>query len=238
MVKIAICEDEVIHQEILNKYIQKILIKNSIQYEILIFNSGEELLKNYPQNVDIFLLDIQMDKIDGMQVAKKIRKIDEEDVEIIFITSLIEYIQQGYEVGAYRYLLKPIKYEELENHLIPCINSIIDNKNNYLVIDVKQNIYKIKINKIVYIEIQKKDMIIHTTSQNYELRMTMEKIQKELNTQNFYRCHKSFLININYIKIIKQNIAILENDIEVPISRYKFKELKNKFLDYLGEVLC
>ena len=237
MLKIAICEDEVKQQEILEQYIDKILTEITKDYEILTFISGEELLENYPENVDIFLLDIKMDKLNGMEIAKKIREIDKKEVEIIFTTSLVKYIQDGYEVRAYRYLLKPIKFGDLKKHLTSCIKEINEKKDNYIVVNGKNDVYKINISHITYIEIQNKDMTIHTIDKDYNIKMSIDKIEKELSRYNFFRCHKSFLVNISYIENIKQYIAILENKDEVPISRYRFKETKIRFLSYIGSVL-
>ena len=237
MLKIAICEDEVKQQEILEQYIDKILTEITKDYEILTFISGEELLENYPENVDIFLLDIKMDKLNGMEIAKKIREIDKKEVEIIFTTSLVKYIQDGYEVRAYRYLLKPIKFDDLKKHLTSCIKEINEKKENYILVNGKNDVYKINISHITYIEIQNKDMTIHTIDKDYNIKMSIDKIEKELSIYNFFRCHKSFLVNISYIENIKQYIAILENKDEVPISRYRFKETKVRFLSYIGSVL-
>lgn len=237
MLKIAICEDEIEQQEILKDYLKIILDEINVQYEILVFSSGEELFKNYPNEIDIFLLDIQMDELNGMEVARKIREIDKKEVEIIFTTSLVEYIQEGYEVRAYRYLLKPIKLTNLKKHIISCIEEVNKNKGTYIAINENNEACKVKISNITYIEIQKRDMTIHTLEKDYKTKASMSKVEDELMGYNFYRCHKSFMVNINLIKNIKQYVAILENKEEVPISRYKFKETKSRFLSYLGRTL-
>ncbi|CEO28108.1 LytR/AlgR family response regulator transcription factor [Paraclostridium sordellii] len=237
MLNIVICEDEIEQQEILKDYLEQILNEINIKYEILIFNSGEELFNNYPENIDIFLLDIQMDGLNGMEVARKIRQIDKKEVEIIFTTSLIEYIQEGYEVRAYRYLLKPIKLEDLKKHIILCIEELTKNKESYIAVNEKNNTCKVKISEITYIEIQKREMTIHTINEDYTINSSMSKLENELSKYNFYRCHKSFMVNIDFIKNIKQYIAILDNKEEVPISRYRFKETKYRFLSYLGSAL-
>ncbi len=237
MVKIAICEDEKIHQELLTENLKQLFNELSIDYEVYIFDSGEQLLENYPENVDIFLLDIQMDELNGMDIAKKIREIDNNNVEIIFTTSLIEYIQEGYEVRAYRYLLKPIEFEDIKRHITACIEEIRMKKNKYLLISDKYNNYKIKIESIIYIEVQNKDITIHTLESNYKAKMSMNKIEKELKEYNFFRCHKSFLINVKFVENVKQYIAILENGQEVSVSRYKFKEFKSVFLKSLRKAL-
>lgn len=237
MLKIAICEDEIEQQKILKQYLEQILNQISNKYEILFFNSGEALFKNYPQNIDIFLLDIQMDELNGMEVAKRIRQIDKKEVEIIFTTSLIEYIQEGYEVRAYRYLLKPIKLENLKKHINSCVEEVNRNKSSYIVVNEKNDAYKLKISDITYIEIQKREMTIHTINKDYIINSSMSKMENELSKYNFYRCHKSFMVNIDFIKNIKQYVAILDNKEEVPISRYKFKDTKARFLIHLGSVL-
>lgn len=237
MIKIVICEDEKQQQKLLKEYLDKIFYDLSLEYELNIFSSGEELFNNYPENIDIFLLDIQMDKINGMDVAKKIREIDDKKVEIIFTTSLIEYVQEGYEVRAYRYLMKPIKCDDLKKHINSCVKEINEKRENYIIINNKNDTCKINIPDITYIEIQKKNMTIHTENKEYTVKFSMEKIEKELSNYNFFRCHRSFLVNISFIENIKQYVAILENKEEVPISRYKFKEAKSKFLSYIGNVL-
>ena len=238
MIEIILCEDQIQHQKTLDKFLKGILEENSIEYNLKIYKSGEELLNNYPKDTDIFILDIQMEKINGMDVARKIREIDKNKPEIIFTTSLIEYIQEGYEVRAYRYLLKPIKYEELKKHILSCIDEVMNKKNKFILVENKSETYKINIADITYIKIQRKDMSIHTENKVYETKMTMDKIEEELQNHNFYRCHKSFLVNIDYVENIKQYVAILENKEEVLVSRHRFKYFKSRFLSSLGEKLC
>lgn len=236
MIKIAICEDEKEQQELLKSYIDQIFDGLSVKYELEIYNLGEELLDSYSKDIDILLLDIQMGQINGMDTARKIRELDDK-VEIIFITSLIEYVLEGYEVRAYRYLIKPIKYDDLKNNVINCIKEI-DIKNKYIIIKENGNRIKLDINEITYIEVQKEDITIHTLNQIYKIKGTMNNIEKEINCIRFFRCHKSYLVNLEHVKSIKQYVAILENSEEVPISRYRFKDTKDKFFDLIEDKLC
>ncbi|HBG0493967.1 TPA: two-component system response regulator RgbR, partial [Clostridioides difficile] len=127
MIKIAVCEDEKETQLLIEDYLENILKDISIEYEIQKYISGEELLESNLKDIDILLLDIKMEKLNGMDTARKIREVDNE-MEIIFVTSLIDYVQEGYEVRAYRYLLKPIELEELKKHVLTCIKDIEINK--------------------------------------------------------------------------------------------------------------
>ncbi len=235
MIKIGICEDEKEMQNLIESHLQN-LLKNR-EYKIEKYISGEELLQANFEDIDILLLDIQMGKLSGMDTARRIREVNSK-MEIIFITSLIDYVQEGYEVRAYRYLLKPIELEELKKHVLNCINEIEKNKNHYILIKNKSNTYKIYSNEITYIEVQKKDMLIHTINKDFDVRYSLEKVEKDLNLDKFVRCHKSFLVNLTYVENIKSNIAILESGEEVPISRYRYKEVKEKFLRFIGDEIC
>lgn len=235
MIKIGICEDEKEMQDLIENHLQN-LLKNR-EYKIEKYISGEELLQANFEDIDILLLDIQMGKLSGMDTARRIREVNSK-MEIIFITSLIDYVQEGYEVRAYRYLLKPIELEELKKHVLNCINEIEKNKNHYILIKNKSNTYKIYSNEITYIEVQKKDMLIHTINKDFDVRYSLEKVEKDLNLDKFVRCHKSFLVNLTYVENIKSNIAILESGEEVPISRYRYKEVKEKFLRFIGDEIC
>ncbi|CEP40396.1 LytR/AlgR family response regulator transcription factor [Paraclostridium sordellii] len=236
MIKIAICEDEKEQQDLLKTHINQIFKDLPIKYSLYTFNSGEELLKNYPKDIDIFLIDIQLNEINGMDTARKIRETDNK-AEIIFITSLIEYALEGYEVRAYRYLIKPVKYDDLKMHILNCIKEI-DIKNRHIIIKEQGNRIKLDISEITYIEVQKENITIHTLNKIYEIKGTMNNIEKEINCSRFYRCHKSFLVNLEHIKSIKQYIAVLENSEEVPISRYRFKDTKDRFFDLIEDKLC
>ncbi|MGL4913177.1 MAG: LytR/AlgR family response regulator transcription factor [Romboutsia sp.] len=234
--RIVICEDEITQRNTLKNFITKAFEDISNQLEVLEYSSGEELLKENPNGVDIYFLDIQMDKITGMEVAKTIRK-DNDTSEIIFVTSLIEYVQEGYKVRAYRYLLKPIKYKDLKEHVLSCINDIIKKRENFIIMESKGCIEKIPINDITYIEVQRKEITIHTRKGNYHTKNSLDKMGKELEIYNFFRCHKSYLINMKHIEYISKNSVIINSE-EIPVSKHRISNLKSSFTQVLGGVLC
>ncbi|HBG2865134.1 TPA: response regulator transcription factor, partial [Clostridioides difficile] len=204
MYRIVICEDDITQIAFLRECILKSLEGISSQIELFEFNSGEELLETNLEGIDIFFLDIKMLQLTGMDVAKIIRETNDTS-EIIFITSIVDYIQEGYKVRAYRYLLKPIDFGDLNESILSCISDIIKKRENFMLIENKGIINKILINSIMYIEVRKKVLTIHTKNDTYYTKNSMDKIELELEKYNFFRCHKSYLINLEYIQFICKN---------------------------------
>ncbi|HFL2528036.1 LytR/AlgR family response regulator transcription factor [Clostridioides difficile] len=236
MYRIVICEDDITQIAFLRECILKSLEGISSQIELFEFNSGEELLETNLEDIDIFFLDIKMLQLTGMDVAKIIRETNDTS-EIIFITSIVDYIQEGYKVRAYRYLLKPIDFGDLNESILSCISDIIKKRENFMLIENKGIINKILINSIMYIEVRKKVLTIHTKNDTYYTKNSMDKIELELEKYNFFRCHKSYLINLEYIQFICKNTVVI-NDEDVPVSKYRMADLKKKLTYVLGDVLC
>lgn len=236
MVNIVICENDKNDQEFVKAKVVEILDDLDIEYEIKVYNSGDDLLEGYDKYTDIILLDIQMDGLDGMETARKIREFDD-NVEIIFITSFVEYALEGYEVNAYRYLLKPVKDENLMTSLINCLNDRNFVKRSIVIKEGDTRI-KISLKDIMYIEVQGNDITVHTLKDTYRTKGTMSNFETEINSDMFVRCHKSYLVNLEYIKSIKRYTSILVNDEEVPLSRNKYKEIKDRFFEMIEDKLC
>ncbi|MEG1131561.1 MAG: LytTR family DNA-binding domain-containing protein [Romboutsia sp.] len=235
MLKIALCEDEQLQRETIKNYIDEIIRKDDKNYELVEFESGESLLNKYPKGLDILFLDIQMGDINGMDTARKIREFDE-NVEIIFITGVWEYIQEGYEVRAYRYLIKPVDFENFKTQLSLCIKDIEKQKKSNILVTYKSESNKVDINSILYIETDNRNTIIHTIDKSYKSNMGINKLEKDLEDKSFVRCHNSFLINLQHISKIGQNSVNL-GEFEVLVSRHKMKDLKLKLTSFLGDKL-
>nr|WP_195366063.1 LytTR family DNA-binding domain-containing protein [[Eubacterium] tenue] len=233
MLKIALCEDDQLQRELVKNYIDRSLLNRN--YEIFEFKSGEELIANYPQKLDILFLDIQMEEVNGMDAAKKIRTFDN-NVEIIFITGIWDYVQEGYEVRAYRYIIKPIDFNSFKTQLNLCIKEIENQKRPSIVVTYKGEVNKIYIGSIVYIETDNRNTLIHTKEKSYRSNMGISKLEKYLEVSTFFRCHNSFLINLEYINKIGQDSVFLE-EYEIQVSRHKMKELKIQFTSFLGDKL-
>ena len=236
MINIGICEDELHYRVNIKDMLGDILSTYSINYKIYEFSSGEELLSNYPKDLDILIMDIQMKIINGMDTARKIREFDQ-NLEIIFMTSFSEFMQEGYEVKAYRYILKPISERKISRNILPCINEIMKKKNHYLTINVKNYVDRIKIDSIVYIETDRPNILIYTNDNKYTTKMSISKIDKILREHGFFRCHNSYIVNLKLVESMNSNTLKI-GEKYIPISKYRVKELKLALTNILGDILC
>lgn len=236
MINIGVCDDESVHRNRIKEILLDILNTFNVNYEIYEYDSGESLLENYPSNLDILIIDIQMKSINGMDTARKIRENDD-NVEIIFMTSFSEFMQDGYEVRAYRYLLKPINENKIMKHITPCIKDIMRKRSNYITLNIRNYIDRIKIDSILYIETSRPNVLIYTNDNMYSIKMSMSKIEKTLKDCGFFRCHASYMINLSKVESMYGNTVKVGGK-DIPISKYKVKELKLAITNILGDIIC
>lgn len=236
MINIGICDDELHYRSKIKDMLKEILSSYPINYKVYEFSSGEELLNNYPKDLDILIMDIKMKLINGMDTARKIREFDE-NLELIFMTSFVEFMQEGYEVKAYRYILKPISERKMSKNILPCINEIMKKRNNYLTINVKNYVDRIKIDSIIYIETARPNILIYTNDNMYTTKMNISKMEKVLSEYGFFRCHNSYIINLKLVESMNSNTVIVGGK-NIPISKYRVKDLKLAITNILGDILC
>ena len=232
-IDIKICEDD----EIQLKYIEekiKIILKD-INYNIECFTSAGDLLNSNLDKMNILILDLDLGTDWGIEVAKEIR-VRKIKCEIIFLTALDDYSREGYKVKSFRYILKDDNmYFELEESLKECIKEL-QNKNKKIKIETKQGEYYLDIDDILYLEIFSKEVNIHTNDNVYKVMSPINVFEKKLKPYYFFRCHKSYIINLKKVTRIEKNNAFIGN-ILIPVSKYKLKEFKNLLAKTLGDIL-
>ncbi|PXV91521.1 LytTR family two component transcriptional regulator [Lachnotalea glycerini] len=229
--KIAICDDEKIFREQLKNYLYQYY--KSLDVVIEGFSSGESFLTVYqsnPQAYELIFMDIEMETLDGIKTAKKIRDFNRE-VILIFLTSHLEYAMDGYEVDAFRFLAKPVSQIKLKVALQDVQNEINRNK-KMLIKDFDKEIL-IKYRDIVTIEAQNVNISIHTMNDFYLIRKTLAKMEEEVKGTMFYKPHRSYLINLGYIMHYTNKLITMENGDLIPLSRNKLKELKDALIFYV-----
>ena len=234
MLKIAICDDE----QPIRDYLKK-LTEKCTDAQVHVFANGEELLSD-PTVYDIILLDISLNrkpdsgKPNGMEVAKKIRETS--DVIIIFVTALKEYVFEGYDVGAFHYLLKPVDEQKFMEVMDKAISQIKKEKNTQpLIIRMDGNYIKIPINNIIYAENEARKIVLHTKNmkeETYSFYEKMEVLEQKLGS-HFFRSHRGFLVNLQEVVRYDNANIELKNGDRVFLAKQKYNDFVTAYMNYL-----
>ncbi len=229
--KIAICDDEDIFSEQISKLISKTL-ENKSECDIHIFKSGEELISQKNNHTfDIIFLDIEMNGMTGIETAKQIRKYDT-DAIIVFFTSHQEFAIEGYEVNAFRFLVKN-QPEYIYEKQFQSIFDEYSQKHKIFEIPSKSRVQCLHLEEIVYFEVIDKKIIIHSTHSECEYTGKLADVEIQLQNDNFIRTHKSFLVNIPWINNINKNDITMKNNDTIPMSRSHKKNVVEKYISYM-----
>lgn len=243
MFRIAICDDESIFREQFKEILQKYMDERGRTYEIDTFSSGKEFIEQGIEMVKykIVFLDINMEELDGIMTAKKIRE-NSRDIFIVFITAFINYTLEGYKVDAIRYILKEEK--GMDASIYECLDAIYE-RMNYSVpkwkFNFREGIRIVSLERILYIESNLHSLefyVMEESLKKYTLSGTLNKLEVELEGEDFLRVHQSFLVNMRFIKSICRYSAILTKgkgeEMEVSISRARYNDVENRFISFKG----
>lgn len=225
--KIAICDDDLKIVKTMEQALSDYFADKLIDAEISAYKNGRELLNS---NIvfDMAFLDVEMPSLSGVEVGKQLKNKNN-NIVIFMITSFSEYLDDAFEIGAYRFLQKPIDIPRLYRSLDAALLSISNREIKFVCINNESAI--IETNSIVYCESYKRKTKLITIDGEFISREKLDVWKGKLNELIFYSPHTSFIINFNYIKSFNRKALILSyNDktIEISIAPKKQKEFRTK----------
>ena len=235
MIKIAFCDDdmEVLHQ--MNELIDRYRVERNEDITYAAFQSPFELLTEIEKGIrpDILFLDVVMPGQNGMDVAKEIRQYDT-NMKIIFLTSSPEFAVESYSVGAYFYQLKPIWEESFFRLMDSVLSECEKKKKNSLILRSKDGITRIDLQQLEYCEVLGRKLLFHLENGAVlESAGSLDDLAGQLmQYSNFFRPHRSFLVNMEYIQNISSRSIKMVNDAVIPIPHGKCSEIKNTYMEY------
>lgn len=234
MIRVALVEDDKNYADEMTEYLKRYEKECGEKIQVAYFPDGAEIVEDYQANYDIILMDIEMKFMDGMTAAEHIRQVDNE-VVIIFITNMPQYVMQGYKVDALDYVLKPVNYFAFSQRIERALTRMKKRKKKFLSIAVQGGMQKIDVSQILYVEVLNHDLVLHTKKGNFNSKGSMKDIETMLVGESFYRCNKCYLVNLEYVDGV-QNFDVYIGDEILQVSRAKKKQFMDTLNDYINEV--
>lgn len=233
-----ILDDDILHIKSTVKRLEIVIRKHQLQAEIALNTTNPkeviEYSKNNSSRSNIYLLDVDVKHdITGIDVASTIRKM-EAKAYIIFISAYPEFVMPSLKAKIFDYLIKPVCEEMLETCIISVIDDFtrlkesINKKSQFLSIKTGFEIYHIVHHEIIYMEKYGHLLVIHTLAGRIESSQSLESIEQKLDKSQFFRCHKSYIVNLSHISRVDypNNIIYLKSGDNCLVSKRSKKELR------------
>ena len=227
---VAICDDSNVDVQYISQLLEQWSKQMNVQIHISVFPSAENFLFHYEdnKNYDVLLLDIEMGQMDGVTLAKKIRKEDS-TVQIIFITGYSEYIAEGYEVQALHYLMKPLDKEKFFAVLERASKKMIANQRCLNLMHAGE-MHRMPLYEIKYI-----DVLDNYTTVHAKIELTVKKPLREfeeLLDQKFLKVGRSYIVNLDYISRVTKTMVYLSDGTTLPLPRGAYEALNRAIISY------
>ncbi len=230
--RVAICDDD---RESCAR-LRSLIKKQEPDCEVACFDTGKRFLEA-KGHFDILLLDIQMEEMSGIEVARILR-INQEKTILIFVTALKEYAAEAFEVSAFSYLLKPVEPEKFCRVFQSACREVRKNESaggSQLFFQTRARSYVVQKKEILYVESHKRKVEIHTLGENITIYATMKSME-ELLGDGFFRCHRGYLVNLAYVAEYGTGAVRLKNGENVYLAREKYSEFAKTYTKYLKTV--
>ncbi|MDR3766275.1 MAG: LytTR family DNA-binding domain-containing protein [Butyricicoccus sp.] len=231
-ISVAVCDDLEEERLQIVRALQNYERRHALEFHLETFRNGEALVHAMqPGRWDIVMLDIYMPGMDGIQTARLLREQDRECI-LIFVTTSLEHGMVSYELQASDYLVKPIAQKDVDAALDWCLR---EKKERFRSITVRSewDETEILLRNIQYIEIKRHTAYIHTTERVIQTSRGMNALEAEINNPDFLRCHRSFLVNMRYIRRLDKRDFVMENGDLVPIGSSDAAATRQKFMDWI-----
>ena len=228
--KIAICDDTEIDRNFIKDIVTDWANKSGVKPDIHMFSSAEEFLFEYEDCKDyhILLLDIEMGQMDGVSLAKELRKTND-SAQIVFITGYSDYIAEGYEVSALHYLMKPVREEKLSEVLDRAVSKLGKDE-KALMLESGGETNLVPIYRIRFIDVRGNYTTVHADKE-YTIKKTLSDVEKELD-ERFYRVGRSCIVNLTQISKVTKTDIFFNSGETVPLPRGSYEKVNRAIIEF------
>ena len=233
MLRVAIVEDEADHAKRLMKYLESYAAQAGLEAHAEWFPDALSFLEKYRGGYEAVFLDIAMPHMDGMECARRLRELDE-NVALLFVTSMAHYAIRGYEVNAMDFLVKPVEYDEFAMKMERLCRYLQRRQPTGVAVKQKDRVRVLNVQDIVYIEIYNHELVYHTRTEALTTYGKLSTLEEDGRFSSFIRCSQSYLVNCAWVTAVGQEALTVVTGAEIPIARRKRKECMEKIAVVLG----
>ncbi len=232
--RIAVCDDDPSDRRQIAGLTREILQAAGLSCAVSAYSNGTELLEAVRKGTSyhILLLDVMMDALGGMDLAAALRRLGD-SAAIVFISSNRELAMRGYEVAAVRYLAKPIQPQQLREALLFCHKTFYEKKE--ILLPTSRGRHRISYSDVVYAEaVARITRLILTENREETVGMKFSDLAAMLPERQFVLSHRSYLVNLEHVRYVRNRELELTTGAVLPVSRYRLDELQQRMVDYLS----
>lgn len=238
--RVAICDDEKNDIKILEQHISQFNIQTNYNVISTSYTKPAKLLSQFKkESYEVVFLDIEMPEINGLNIAKQLRELDE-NLIIVFTTSYPEYMQESFDVQPFQFLNKPIAYDDIKKVLTNIIKKISKNMNTIIIIDDNNEKKFVYVKNILYVSVikERKGFLKYQLyDRSLIAKGTLNSLEPQLLSHGFLSTTRGILVNINQIRSMNNTRVLLKNNEEIPISRRKTKELQKFYTNHIIQIM-
>lgn len=235
--KIALCDDDKEHlsriYQLVTEFLKTCFSEDKI--EIHSFGNGLDLLAQIERGIyyDVMLLDVMMPGLNGIELATEIRYHDEV-AKIIFLTSSPDFAVDSYSVSAFHYLMKPVQKDKLFTVLKKACELKSDLLQESIIVKAQTGLTKILFHELIYLEVLGRTICYHMKNGNVLKSIgTISQLESLLLSESrFIKSHRSFIVNLDFVKNLSADGFSMTNEARIPISRKAYKEVKEKYIEH------
>lgn len=233
--RIAIVDDDAAMRVVMNGHCLRYGEERGMHFDVECFSNGDDLLADYRRGrFAILFLDVEMPGTDGLEVARRVRRVDDA-VTIVFVTNMAQCAIHGYEVAASDYIVKPLTYFDFELKFTKALRLAKGHAETVVTIDTVDGLRSFAIGEIHYVEVLDHYLLFHTQSGVYKARGSINEQSKTLQSHGFARIHKSYCVNLRHIKLLGATGLDCAGT-TLPIGRTYKTSLMQEYLRFLGSV--
>ena len=231
MISIAVCDDELLYCSNMAKQIKDILAESGTEAVVHEFREGADLLRA-AGSFDIIFLDIMMQGMDGMKTAALLREKAFDRI-LIFMSASKNYVFDAYDVEAFQYLVKPVEQKKLRAVLGKALKKLEDRSEEFIVIQQERVRRKILLREILYFEILGRVITVHGTEGIFDYYGQIGELEGKLQGKGFFRCHKSFLVNLRYVDNYGRQEIVLDTGERIAVAKRRYEAFCREIMEYM-----